>query len=126
MSDRTRIYAGALDRERRRDYGDGARMLMLQADGSAQRYKTLLELPEAWAPKFPEDSEEATFKIARDDDEFNSALIDTSNIIIVGSEDGALNNQLFEVNRGTTLFRAGSEPVRAIRAKRTGKRFKPA
>lgn len=124
-TDITAAFAEGFDALRSELFGLEADLLLLQTDGGAQKFKSLLALSSAWAAEFSEYFGSTTFQVARDDDEFNAAAKDATHVVVVNSERPALNNQLFEVDSSSTIP-AGVEPYWRIRAKQTGGRYVPA
>lgn len=122
--DITAAYAEGFDAMRAELFGPQADLVLLKTDGGAQKYRTLLTLSSAWAAEFSEFFGSTTFQVARDDDEFNAAVKESSHVLIVNSERAALNNQLFEVDSSTTVP-AGVDPYWRIRAKQVGGRYTP-
>lgn len=117
------LRARQLDRERARSTGPGAgsRLLLLKADGTAQRFKTLAEVADSWGPRYSEQSGDA-FEVVKSDEEFNAAAREASHIVITDSTNAALNNQLFTINRETTTP-AGTFPHWVIGVSPAGKRY---
>lgn len=124
-TDITAAYAEGFDAIRSELLGLEAALLLLRTDGGAQKFRTLLSLSDGWAAEFSEFFGSTTFKVARDEDEFNAAAREASHVIVVNSERTALNNQLFEVDSSSTIP-AGVDPYWRIRAKQIGKRYVPA
>lgn len=114
-----------VDRHRRETLGHNAKLLLLKADGANQRFKALIELAEAWSKGDGGSDGQSTFRICRVDDEFNGTAKEASHVVVLDSANNALNNLLFEVDRGTTSP-AGAGQLWRVTGKPSGKRYIPA
>lgn len=122
--DRTRLKARLFDRRRARYLGEDAKLLLLRTDGGSARFSTKETVTEGWSADFSEFLGLTTFRVAKDDAGFNQKANEATHLIITDSRNEAVNNQLFEVNRETTVP-AGAGPYWRIRAAQVGKRYVP-
>jgi hypothetical protein len=119
-------YADGFDAEREALFGADAKLLLLKLDGGDKEYATVETLTSSWSAYFSEYYGSTTFQVARADDDFNNTVSDSevSHVMVIDSDNEALNNEPHEINRETTIP-AGVEPFWKIRAKSIGRKFVP-
>jgi hypothetical protein len=114
-----------MNRHRRQTLGGEAKLLLLKAEGGSLAYTSLKEVSEDWSFSGAPQGGPGTFRVARIDEAFAALVRETSHLVVVGSDNAALNNQLFAVERGTATP-TGASAFTRIHAQETGKRYKPA
>jgi hypothetical protein len=123
--DRTALKAKFFDREKRRHIGEGASLVLLKIEGSAQPYSELARVASGWFAKFSDYFGSTTFQVADTSAEFAAQVGEAAFLAVIGSQNETLEGQLHAINRETTRP-AGVDPYWRIRATPTGKRYVPA
>lgn len=114
--------AVGFDAIRKALHGANAKLILLKEDGGAKAFDVVETLGSAWLPEFSEFFGTTTFQVADVTEEFGAKVRRTSHLIVVNSDNAALNNALFEVVEGTQPP-LGAEAYWKIRAKSTSRRI---
>jgi hypothetical protein len=115
----TAAWANRFNAQRRVFLGVDADLFLLKADKSIS-----IELAAAWSLDKPDAEGVQTINIARNDDEFNSALRESSFIVILDSTNPSLNNQLCEITYRTACP-GHDRPYWIVGVMQVGKRYVP-
>lgn len=118
------LTPSGLDARRKDFLGEGAKLFLLKAGGGVTAYGVLEILTESWDVR-ELDGVGPALLVAKADAEYNDKAREASHAVIVDSTNEAVNNQVFEINRNTTVP-AGIRPVWQIGVRFTGKRYIPA
>jgi hypothetical protein len=122
VADIVQDIAEAFDESRAELYGESSKVMLLKENGVTKAFDIIATVETGWTAEFSEFFNTTTVDIADVTEAFANKVRKSTHLIIISSDNAALNNTLFEFQDGTQPP-LGAEAYWKIRAKSLNKRI---